>query len=177
MIVVGRCKRSTRFRSDTTQLLSLLDQERRPKIRVVAAVFLNSFLVGGLSGSVHCGLGKVLSARYCMCWPPLIAILAPVTNASSEHRLTENDRENGGPAVAKAQIALVPDRIQHVGDAGETDRSAIAVDNDERNIIGGPGRLIVGIDLEVLGRCQQENSSCARRARPGNTASETKART
>ena len=27
------------------------------------------------------------SARYCMCWPPLIAILAPVTNAaSSEHR-------------------------------------------------------------------------------------------
>jgi hypothetical protein len=38
-------------------------------------------------GSVHCGLGKMLSARYCMCWPPLIAILAPVTNAaSSEHR-------------------------------------------------------------------------------------------
>ena len=37
----------------------------------------------GESGSVHCGL----SARYCMCWPPLIAILAPVTNAaSSEHR-------------------------------------------------------------------------------------------
>ena len=41
----------------------------------------------GESGSVHCGLGKMLSARYCMCWPPLIAILAPVTNAaSSEHR-------------------------------------------------------------------------------------------
>jgi hypothetical protein len=41
----------------------------------------------GESGSVHCGLGKKLSARYCMCWPPLIAILAPVTNAaSSEHR-------------------------------------------------------------------------------------------
>ena len=35
------------------------------------------------SGSVHCGLGKKLSARYCMCWPPLIAILAPVTNAAS----------------------------------------------------------------------------------------------
>jgi len=41
----------------------------------------------GENGSVHCGLEKVLSARYCMCWPPLIAILAPVTNAaSSEHR-------------------------------------------------------------------------------------------
>jgi hypothetical protein len=32
-------------------------------------------------------LWRLESARYCMCWPPLIAILAPVTNAaSSEHR-------------------------------------------------------------------------------------------
>src|SRR3989440_878712 len=30
---------------------------------------------------------RLESARYCMCWPPLIAILAPVTNAApSEHR-------------------------------------------------------------------------------------------
>ena len=34
--------------ADTTQLLSLLEQERRPKIRVVVAVSLNSFLSGGL---------------------------------------------------------------------------------------------------------------------------------
>src|SRR5437763_11830338 len=30
---------------------------------------------------------RLESARYCMCWPPFIAILAPVTNAApSEHR-------------------------------------------------------------------------------------------
>ena len=30
---------------------------------------------------------RLENTRYCMCWPPLIAILAPVTNAaSSEHR-------------------------------------------------------------------------------------------
>jgi hypothetical protein len=32
-------------------------------------------------------LWRLESVHYCMCWPPLIAILAPVTNAaSSEHR-------------------------------------------------------------------------------------------
>ncbi len=64
-------------------------------------------------------------------------------------RLTKNDRENGLLAVGKAHIAHVLDRIHHASDVGEPHRSAIAVGNDERRIIGGPGRLIVGVDLEM----------------------------
>ena len=63
--------------------------------------------------------------------------------------LPENDRENGGAALGQAQVAHVLDRVQHVGDVGETNRSAIAVGNDEGRIIGGPGRLIVGVNLEM----------------------------
>ncbi len=63
--------------------------------------------------------------------------------------LTENDRENDGAAVGKALIADVLDRVQDIGDVAETDRGAIAVGNNERRIIGGPGCLIVGIDLQV----------------------------
>ncbi len=39
-----------------------------------------------IAGRMAC-LWRLESVHYCMCWPPLIAILAPVTNAaSSEHR-------------------------------------------------------------------------------------------
>ena len=51
------------------------------------SVLTNSICAHRERNSRHACVGSGRNCSYCMCWPPLIAILAPVTNAaSSEHR-------------------------------------------------------------------------------------------
>ena len=64
-------------------------------------------------------------------------------------RLSENNHDHRWPTFGQGQVPDVLHGVQHIGDIGEMYRSAIAVRNDERNVILSPRRLIVGIDLEV----------------------------
>ena len=64
--------------------------------------------------------------------------------------LAKQQQDDAGLAVDEPLVAQILDGIGDVGDVGEVDRRAVAVCDDERTVIGGVVRLIVGVDLQML---------------------------
>ena len=63
--------------------------------------------------------------------------------------LAVDDHEHRRLAVGHAGVAQVLHRVDDVGDVGELHRGAVAVGDDQRQVLGGGLRLVVGVDLPV----------------------------
>ena len=61
--------------------------------------------------------------------------------------LAADDHEHRRPAVGRPRIAQVLHGVDDLGHRGQLHRSAIAVGNDQREVVGRALRLVVGVDL------------------------------
>ncbi len=63
--------------------------------------------------------------------------------------LAVDDHEHRRLAVGHAGVAQVLHRVDDLGDVGQLHRAAVAVGDDERQVLGRRLRLVVGVDLPV----------------------------
>ena len=64
-------------------------------------------------------------------------------------RLPVDDQQHRRLAVGHARVAEVLHRIDDLGDVGQAHRRPVAVGDDQRQVLGGGLRLVVGVDLPV----------------------------
>jgi hypothetical protein len=62
-------------------------------------------------------------------------------------RLAEQDDQDRRLSVGHAEIAHILNGVLHLGDVGQLHRRAVAVGDDQRRVIRGHTRLVVGVDL------------------------------
>ena len=62
-------------------------------------------------------------------------------------RLTIQGHENRRLALRDAGVAQIGDGIRDLGQIGEMHRIAVAIGDDQRQIVRGMARLIIGVDL------------------------------
>ena len=64
-------------------------------------------------------------------------------------RLPADDHEHRRLAVGRPRVAQVLHGVDDFRDVGEPDRGAVAVGDDQRQVLAGGLRLVVGVDLPV----------------------------
>ena len=65
--------------------------------------------------------------------------------------LPADDQQHGRPAIGRPRVPQVLDGVHDLRHVGDSDRRAVAVGDDERKIVRGGLRLVVGVDLPVAG--------------------------